>query len=1667
MPAERLPTAIGLLRVNALLFLGYVLLAKLPSLVFAEVSPFWPPAALAVFAALVWGWRGMPGLFLASLWVNVDLFGWGPAGALWVALGNVLAPLVGLWGIRDLPMRQARCWRNARNIARFVLWMGPMQAGISALFGASGAVATGLVAPDAAAAVGFGWAVGDASASLMLVPVAHLWWVRRDEGTPWLRRLLAPEGLAAFAVTVGIWAVAFFAPGLTVPTRIGVLAAMLLPAIWSVFRLEQWLALLHLALAFILVLGATLAGLGPYASLPLADAVVGVELLGLAMSAAILFAGALQGERQQALAELRVLNRELEHRAEERAQELLRKERIFRDMIERLPAPTVITDAAAEQVLYSNPAARELFGSGPAGSAGPSLLAPWIEPDVRRALLDEVRQQRAVQNREIALARPDGAFVWVLASVIQTHFDQTDALLFAFKDISEQVRRERLLRSQAQTDALTGVPNRRHFMARAAQRLRELAAQGEAAAFVLFDLDDFKQINDTRGHACGDLVLQQVARLLDAPTRPQDVFARLGGEEFCLLLTGMDAEQAMAQAQALRGELDGQVRLCPDGQPLALPSCSVGVAWTRLSAAAQPAEAVLAELMERADAALYQAKSEGKNRVVLAAAQSAPTPPLPPSPRALRRQAQSLLPLSLLHALAVEVRFRRFFETVAQAAAQLLGADGAAFIERDGDQLAYRFFYGLPESQQQRFAGYRFSVGEGTVGEVVRLGQARFHADYASSPGALPVFVANGLKANYLVPVRVGVRVEAVLAIAWFSHRPASAPDPELADNVALLAALMAGALRRERMARTLRARAMRDALTQLPNRAGLEQHLVRAVARARRQQHLLAVGMLDLDDFKPVNDRWGHAAGDALLRGFAERLQQALRDTDFVGRLGGDEFVLVLEGLTQPDDLQPVLERLHAVVQTPFPLPDGREAHVGMSLGVALYPQHGLDADGLLRAADAALYASKTHKAQRQTWWQLAGQTPRDAASAPQPPAALAPYGQAAQQLLRLLAPQVEAFAPRFVQQFYADLENQPPMQAVLHTLSPDERQRLHQAQQAHLQSLLSPEANEAQHRAEARRLGMIHALTGVSTAVLVEALETYLRQAVAWIEHAPLRQAERVPLQRLVTARIRVELQEQARGEQETIEHYTNWVQGAAQTAADFVNRTDFMRWALAELVRLPGIVAAAFGRPDAMGQPVVEFSTPRFDAFVAHFRRRQQDYLPTLESDSPLSQSTQVRAWRNERIETLRSFAQDARAQPWREAAQSVGFRSAVSIPIRDANDRMAAILTLYGAYPNQFESSWIQHSLLRIGQLFTRALSQVRRAPDRVLPDAQRLAWRARLNPDGLDMLLQPIVDLRSGALRRVEALARLRMDGGEQVQPGEFLLGFGASEITRLFTLGLDKALGHVLALQAQGVRVDVSVNLPPEVLLQPDCPHWIAQALGRAALPPERLHLEVLESGDFHDAPRRDTAVRALSALGVRLEMDDLGSGYSSLLRLRQLPFHTVKIDQGLVREAHKDPRRVIGFIGSLIRLAHTLELDVVVEGLESRDLVEMALILGADLGQGFALARPMAAQDLTAWQQRFALALDPARPSTALGALAAHWLWEYGEQDTYAPDPQQAHAHCALSHYLRQQGLAQTEVGQLHARMHALAREHGIHSAPYRAVMAQLVAQLIARVEA
>jgi diguanylate cyclase (GGDEF)-like protein/PAS domain S-box-containing protein len=156
-----------------------------------------------------------------------------------------------------------------------------------------------------------------------------------------------------------------------------------------------------------------------------------------------------------------------------------------------------------------------------------------------------------------------------------------------------------------------------------------------------------------------------------------------------------------------------------------------------------------------------------------------------------------------------------------------------------------------------------------------------------------------------------------------------------------------------------MRHMAQYDGLTHLPNRALFDDRLKQALAIARREQKHLALMFIDLDQFKPVNDTYGHAIGDLLLKEAAQRIQDCLRESDTAARIGGDEFVVLLPSIEAAQDAVPVAEKIRNALVRPFEIA-GHTLNISSSIGVSVYPEHGSDEKLLVKHADIAMYHAK-----------------------------------------------------------------------------------------------------------------------------------------------------------------------------------------------------------------------------------------------------------------------------------------------------------------------------------------------------------------------------------------------------------------------------------------------------------------------------------------------------------------------------------------------------------------------------------------------------------------------------------------------------------------------------------------------------------------------------------
>jgi diguanylate cyclase (GGDEF)-like protein/PAS domain S-box-containing protein len=231
---------------------------------------------------------------------------------------------------------------------------------------------------------------------------------------------------------------------------------------------------------------------------------------------------------------------------------------------------------------------------------------PESECPIARTLKDGV-----VRRQEDWFIRRDGnGFPVELTCAPLIEDGRLSGAVVVFHDISENKRREEALIALANTDALTGVANRRHFLERLKAELGRVGRHATQASLLMIDLDHFKRVNDTYGHATGDEVLRNLAALARQTLRQSDVIGRVGGEEFAALLPDDDAASAVQTAERLRKALETHPVVTADGAKVTV-TASIGV--TRLRAGDQKPEAPLG----RADEAMYQAKNEGRNRVVL------------------------------------------------------------------------------------------------------------------------------------------------------------------------------------------------------------------------------------------------------------------------------------------------------------------------------------------------------------------------------------------------------------------------------------------------------------------------------------------------------------------------------------------------------------------------------------------------------------------------------------------------------------------------------------------------------------------------------------------------------------------------------------------------------------------------------------------------------------------------------------------------------------------------------------------------------------------------------------------------------------------------------------------------------------------------------------------
>jgi diguanylate cyclase (GGDEF)-like protein len=329
-----------------------------------------------------------------------------------------------------------------------------------------------------------------------------------------------------------------------------------------------------------------------------------------------------------------------------------------------------------------------------------------------------------------------------------------------------------------------------------------------------------------------------------------------------------------------------------------------------------------------------------------------------------RRYEQSSALLKLARALATAGTSEEVAQRVADAVPLVVDSDRVSVLLWDTarGELVRRAITTRDASDPIAVGEWSWSPGGG--GPLDRLlgdpHQDPIFVDFRSSDPVLQdVLRQRGDVAAVVVPLAAGDALLGVLAVTVRDRPDRLQPHPDLLNRLSGVAAQAAPALQNGRLVDEITHQALHDQLTGLANRLQFADQLRKAVNRARQREELVTMFYVDLDGFKPVNDEFGHDAGDQLLSALGKRLTACVRATDVVARLGGDEFAVLITTQASPSEADSVAERLADAFANPFTI-GGHDLRLHASIGRAVFPIDADTADGLLRRADASMFEAK-----------------------------------------------------------------------------------------------------------------------------------------------------------------------------------------------------------------------------------------------------------------------------------------------------------------------------------------------------------------------------------------------------------------------------------------------------------------------------------------------------------------------------------------------------------------------------------------------------------------------------------------------------------------------------------------------------------------------------------
>ncbi|MBI1175163.1 MAG: diguanylate cyclase [Sideroxydans sp.] len=567
----------------------YILLAKVGLAFTAKgdaASLMWFPSGLALAALLIGGRKYWPAIW-AGAYLQGLLAGQPAAVSFFMAVGHVLEPLFAVWLLTSANRFDASL-RRKKDFLRLLL-AGVVSPWISAASGIAVLFASGALPAQAVPVALLQWWMGDMFGIVLVTPLILIW--RRPQ-MAWFRRERAVEFLLLLGLAFLCGQAVFLDWFHNAGGQYAEAYLMFIFVAWAGVRFGRHGVLLVILLVLIQAWMGMWLGAGHFGRDMSRPDVIKFWVYALEMAAIGMALATTIREKNDV--------RDVVSQSEER----------FRSMFREHSSVMLLIDPDSGRIVDANRAAADFYGQSEdvlrtmrIGQIN-KLPEEEVAADMQRALHEE--QKHFVFTHR--LINGEFRMVNVYASPIDV---SGRTLLFSIvMDITESKKMERELQIRANTDPLTGLANRRHFMELAEQELARAVRYGSPLSLLLLDVDYFKKINDTYGHRAGDVALQNLADYCRKTLREVDVTGRFGGEEFAIILPQTDSIQALEVGERLR-QVVADMRVYLERSEQLQLTVSIGIA------SLQPSIASIDELLHQADQALYAAKHAGRNNVWL------------------------------------------------------------------------------------------------------------------------------------------------------------------------------------------------------------------------------------------------------------------------------------------------------------------------------------------------------------------------------------------------------------------------------------------------------------------------------------------------------------------------------------------------------------------------------------------------------------------------------------------------------------------------------------------------------------------------------------------------------------------------------------------------------------------------------------------------------------------------------------------------------------------------------------------------------------------------------------------------------------------------------------------------------------------------------------------